>query len=120
MSLRDALKIPSAEITDESVYRERRRLLAAFAAVPALGLSGCVDAEPPPAPKTSITPAQARSGFRTDETPTRFEDITTYNNFYEYGTGKADPSSLIAALRLAARLALTEGDRQRALAAAVR
>ena len=36
------------------------------------------------------------------------------------GTGKADPSSLIAALRLAARLALTEGDRQRAPAAAVR
>ena len=36
------------------------------------------------------------------------------------GTGKADPSSLIAALRLAARLAHTEGDRQRAPAAAVR
>ena len=32
MSLRDALRIPAAEITDEAVYRDRRRLLAAMAA----------------------------------------------------------------------------------------
>ena len=25
-------------------------------------------------------------------TPTSFQDITTYNNFYEFGTGKDDPS----------------------------
>src|SRR5688572_24447726 len=99
MSLRDALKIPSAEITDESVYRERRRLLAALSAAPALALSGCVEAEPPPPPKTTITPAQALSGFRTDETLTRIEDVTTYNNFYEYGTGKADPSKAARTLR---------------------
>jgi sulfoxide reductase catalytic subunit YedY len=41
MSLRDALRIPSSEITDESVYRERRALLRAFAMAPALALSGC-------------------------------------------------------------------------------
>ena len=32
------------------------------------------------------------SGFRTNEELTRYEDVTTYNNFYEFGTGKADPS----------------------------
>ena len=31
-------------------------------------------------------------GFTTDETPTPFEDATTYNNFYEFGTDKGDPS----------------------------
>jgi sulfoxide reductase catalytic subunit YedY len=82
MSLRDALNIPASEITDETVYRERRRLLAALAAAPALGLAGCAEAEPPPPTKVVITPEQARSGFRTTETLTRFEDITTYNNFY--------------------------------------
>ena len=29
--------------------------------------------------------------FSTDETPNSWEDITTYNNFYEFGTGKDDP-----------------------------
>lgn len=99
MSLRDALSIPASEITDETVYRERRRLLAALAAAPALGLAGCAEAEPPPPTKVVITPEQARSGFRTTETLTRFEDITTYNNFYEYGTGKADPSRARRTLR---------------------
>lgn len=32
-----------------------------------------------------------RSSFSTDETPNSFEDITTYNNYYEFGTGKSDP-----------------------------
>src|SRR3546814_17834223 len=47
MSLRDALRIPSSAITDESIYRQRRQLLAAFAAAPALQLPGCAEAEPP-------------------------------------------------------------------------
>ena len=29
--------------------------------------------------------------YSTDETPNSWEDITTYNNFYEFGTGKEDP-----------------------------
>ena len=36
MSLRDALKIPASQVTDESVYRESRTLLQAFAMAPAL------------------------------------------------------------------------------------
>ncbi len=46
MSIRDALRIPAHEITDETVYRERRRLLQALALGPALGLAGCAEAEP--------------------------------------------------------------------------
>ncbi|MDR6990744.1 protein-methionine-sulfoxide reductase catalytic subunit MsrP [Luteimonas sp. 3794] len=99
MSLRDALRIRESEVTDESVYRDRRRLLALMAAAPALSLAGCAEAEPPPASTTPVTPAQARSGFRTDEPLTRFEDITSYNNFYEFGTGKGDPSSAAKTLR---------------------
>jgi sulfoxide reductase catalytic subunit YedY len=100
MTLRDALKIPASRITDESVYIDRRRLLAAFAAAPTLALSGCSDAAPPPPPsKTIVTPAQAASGFRTTEELTRFEDATSYNNFYEFGSGKADPSQARKTLR---------------------
>ena len=90
-SLRDALRIPASEITDEAIYRDRRRLIGLLAAAPALALSGCAEAEPPPPPKTKASPAQLKSGFRTTEELTRLEDVTTYNNFYEFGTGKADP-----------------------------
>jgi len=98
-SLRDALRIPAAEVTDEAVYRDRRRLLAALAAAPALSLAGCSEAQPPPPSRITLTPEQAKSGFKTDETLTRFEDCTTYNNFYEFGSGKADPSNAAKTLR---------------------
>ena len=93
-------RIPASEITGESVYRDRRRLLAALAASPMLaGLSGCAEAEPPPPPKTAISAADAAAGFRTGEEQTRYEDITTYNNFYEFGTDKGDPSRAAKTLR---------------------
>ncbi|MCI2246106.1 protein-methionine-sulfoxide reductase catalytic subunit MsrP [Xanthomonas sp. PPL568] len=99
MSLRDALSVPSREITDEAVYRDRRRLLQALALTPVAGLVGCADAEPPAPPKTVVTPEQARSGFRTNEELTRYEDVTSYNNFYEFGTDKTDPSKAAKTLR---------------------
>src|SRR5690606_11737508 len=99
MRLRNLPRIPASEITDEAVYRDRRRLLGMLAASPLLGLSGCAEAEPPPPPPTRTTPAQARAGFSTSEEPTRYEDITTYNNFYEFGTNKDDPSRAAKTLR---------------------
>jgi len=98
MSLRDALRIPAAQVTDESVYHDRRRLLAALTALPGLGLSACSAAAPPPS-TTAITPEQARSGFRTSEPLTRYADVTTYNNFYEFGSDKDDPSKAPRTLR---------------------
>ena len=97
--LRAALGVRAADITDEAVYRDRRRLLAAMVASPALALAGCSEAEPPAPPGTTVSPALARSGFRTAEEPTRYQDVTTYNNFYEFGTGKADPSRAARTLR---------------------
>ena len=99
MKLRDTLRIPAADITDEAVYRDRRRLLAAFATAPALAVAGCGRAEPPPPPRVTITPEQAKSGFRTDEELTTYADITSYNNFYEFGTDKADPARHAHALQ---------------------
>ena len=98
-SLRDALRIPAEEITDESVWRDRRRLLGLLAASPTLALSGCAEADPPPPPKTTATPAQLKSGFRTSEELTRYEDATSYNNFYEFGTDKGDPGRAAKTLR---------------------
>ncbi|HET6397042.1 MAG TPA: protein-methionine-sulfoxide reductase catalytic subunit MsrP [Pseudoxanthomonas sp.] len=103
-------RIPSSEITDEAVHRDRRRLLAALAATPALGLAGCAEAEPPPPPRTVVSAAQARAGFRTAEEQTRYQDATTYNNFYEFGTGKSDPSRAPRTLRTSPWTVSVEGE----------
>ncbi|MGY3264996.1 protein-methionine-sulfoxide reductase catalytic subunit MsrP [Lysobacter sp. HA35] len=100
MSLHDALRIPARDITDEAVYRDRRRVVAALAASGALTLSGCAKAAPPAAPAAAkIDPARMRAGFTTNETRTTYQDVTTYNNFYEFGTGKADPANAPRTLR---------------------
>ena len=45
-----------------------------------------------PAERRAPLPGVAESPFSTGETPNSYEDITTYNNFYEFGTGKGDPA----------------------------
>ena len=84
--------LPS-EITPETVYAGRRQFLKAGLAAPALALAGCgasgpVDAGAPKPAAATDTP----DGFRTGEAQTRWEDVTGYNNFYEFGTGKGDPA----------------------------
>ena len=104
-------RIAASQITDEPVYRDRRRLLAAFAASPLLAtLPGCAEAEPPPPPKTTISAADAKAGFSTREELTRYEDITTYNNFYEFGTDKGDPSRAAKTLRTSPWTVAVEGE----------
>jgi sulfoxide reductase catalytic subunit YedY len=73
--------IPAREITDPALYLRRRELLAAAAATAgALALGGA-----------GAAAAAAASRFSTDEEPTDWEDATSYNNFYEFGTDKGDP-----------------------------
>jgi sulfoxide reductase catalytic subunit YedY len=82
-------KIRSWEITCESTYRSRRR----FIRDAGLGLGGVLAATALPLGASPRTPLlDTVSGpFSTDEPPNSWEDITTYNNFYEFGTGKEDP-----------------------------
>ena len=81
--------IRPSEITSESNYLNRRQLIAGLAA--GVALPGC-------SPKAAELPAEGEladvgeSPYSTDEAPNSYEDITTYNNFYEFGTGKSDPA----------------------------
>ncbi len=79
MLIRRPDDIPSSEITPESVYIDRRRFMGAAAG--ALALAACNRDE-----------GEAQTIGDGQEEPTSFEAITTYNNFYEFGTGKEDPS----------------------------
>ena len=87
----DAHPIRSSEITPEGVYRSRRD----FMKVAALGAIGAVAAC---GPMDEALSAQAAipnvkpSPFSTTERPHTWEQLTTYNNFYEFGTNKSDPA----------------------------
>jgi len=93
MLIRRSDDVPSSEITPESTYRNRRQFLAtaasAAAGFAALSLTGVLDAAPRPQdPAWKRPPA---GPFNTDEDLTPYKDVTTYNNFYEFGTDKDDP-----------------------------
>lgn len=79
--------ISSSEITDEKIYRQRRQLIQASVA---LGLSGTIGSTIASAKNALPQPIKS-SVYNTDEEQTDFETATTYNNFYELGTGKGDP-----------------------------
>jgi sulfoxide reductase catalytic subunit YedY len=84
-------RIAPSEITPEQVYLDRRQLLAAGFATAALGglaANRALAAAPEPA---ALKAARNQALSISDEANT-WEDITTYNNFYEFGTDKSDPA----------------------------
>ena len=93
---------PSSEITPESLYLGRREFLknGALAAGTALavgsGLLWLVGAAPPPdapeEPPVDARVVSASGPYDVDETPTPYQSVTTYNNFYEFGLDKDDPA----------------------------
>jgi len=103
MLIKKANNIKSSEITDEAVYLDRRRFIrntaglgtatALAAAAPGLLLprAGAALATDPMA-KGDALPGVVGSQFSTDEELTPYKDVTRYNNFYEFGTGKKDPA----------------------------
>ena len=89
MLIRRPPDVPSSEITPEGVFRDRRSFLR-HGAAGALGLAlapGALAAE-----EASQEGGFARMRSERGEAVNSWEEITTYNNFYEFGAGKEDPS----------------------------
>jgi len=78
--------IPSSEITPEHVYLNRRHLVLGAAATGVSFMAGGVPAQ-------AATLKFTKSALSTTAKPTPYKDITSYNNFYEFGTDKADPAA---------------------------
>ncbi len=74
-----------SEITPVDVYLDRRRLLQAAAALTLFGAGPATSA-------ATTLKYRKNAALSTIEKPNSFEDITTYNNFYEFGTDKSDPA----------------------------
>jgi sulfoxide reductase catalytic subunit YedY len=75
--------LKQSEVTDEQVFVNRRHLLAGLAGI---GLAG------------GLASASSAAQRAEELVPNEWEDITNYNNYYEFGTGKSDPAKYAGAL----------------------
>ncbi len=91
----------ASEITPRQVYEGRRGLLKGAAALAAFGALPAI-AQTPARPGKGAPLASVRSalpGAQVMDKPTPYQDVTTYNNFYEFGTDKADPARNAGSLK---------------------
>ncbi len=102
MLIKTASDIKSSEITDYAVWEQRRKFLKQAAAMGlGAGLSGLpltlVAAET--RNSANSIPGVKKTDYGQGLKQTSYEDVTSYNNFYEFGTGKADPVKNASTLR---------------------
>jgi methionine sulfoxide reductase catalytic subunit len=92
------------EITPEALYFDRRQFLRISAAAAGLALAGCSSADSSgdsgltPSPLPALATVKM-TNMAASENVTAYEDVTHYNNYYEFGTGKTDPARNAATLR---------------------
>ena len=91
MLIRRPSDIPPSEITPPEIYLSRRQWMAGAAG---LALTAALPKGLEAAPLSA-----AKSPFSTDEKLTSREDVTTYNNYYEFGVDKADPAKNAGTLK---------------------
>jgi sulfoxide reductase catalytic subunit YedY len=102
-SSRDGANPPlSSEITPREVYEERRTFIARMAAGAVAGsaLWEMANREAfAQAPAGQKLAAKANPAFSTTEPRTAFKDVSSYNNYYEFGLDKGDPAENAHTLR---------------------
>ena len=88
--------LPS-EVTDQAIYLNRRRFMqgSAVAACATL-LGGVVSGGPARAADKRFAEVPKNTQYSTDEPLTEYDDVTSYNNFYEFDTDKRTVKRLAA------------------------
>jgi sulfoxide reductase catalytic subunit YedY len=99
MLIKKPADIRESEVTPPELYLRRREFikaagsLAAVAATAAVGSSIASESEAAQNPNAYKFPELKKGGpFNTDEKLNSYRDVTTYNNFYEFGLDKGDPA----------------------------
>ena len=83
--------IRPSEITSESNYLNRRKFMQAAAAAGGSLVAGEAFPAVIPMERRAKLDGIVPSEYSTDETPNSYMDVTTYNNYYEFGVRKDDP-----------------------------
>jgi sulfoxide reductase catalytic subunit YedY len=92
MLIRKRYDIPSSEITSEAAYKNRRQFMAAAAAAGLVAMAGNRLLSPASVAAATKLATVKSPLSSTGLTLTSYKDITSYNNYYEFGTDKSDPS----------------------------
>jgi methionine sulfoxide reductase catalytic subunit len=113
MLIKKASDIRSSEITDKKLYLERRRFLqmvsAATLSVAAASLAPVLSGPSFAQAREKLAGVQ-KSPLSTDEPLTPYEDISNYNNFYEFATDKYSPADLAKNFRTKPWSVVVEGE----------
>jgi methionine sulfoxide reductase catalytic subunit len=114
MWIRKAPDLTYADVTPRSVYLDRREFLRAMgiAGATAVAGRGLLELASPAQAAMAATKftALAKSPFSTTEKQNPFEDVTHYNNYYEFGTDKGDPAKNAQSLKTSPWTVSVEGD----------
>jgi sulfoxide reductase catalytic subunit YedY len=100
MLIRSTPDIPYSEVTPQALYLTRRSLLLGF---PLAFLAGRAQAAAGPG-------NLVKSPLSTSEKVNSFKDVTTYNNFYEFGTAKEQPAELAKNFKTSPWVVSVEGE----------
>jgi sulfoxide reductase catalytic subunit YedY len=112
MLIRKPSDILPSEITSKDVYLERRRFMRG-AAASALSLAGLSSGAAQGQARVRLAVA-AKSPYSTSEPMNTYKEITSYVNFYEFGTDKYSPVRLAQRLRTRPWTVRVEGEVKRA------
>jgi sulfoxide reductase catalytic subunit YedY len=105
MLIKKAADLKESDVTPKELFLKRREFIAAAgvtaAAVATNGFGAFSDDSGQAAqnPKAQKLTDLKKSPFSTDEKLNSYKDVTTYNNFYEFGTDKSDPGRYAHTLR---------------------
>ena len=110
MLIRPPSDIPASEITPQAVYNERRRFMQGSIAL----LGGAALATAGESLAGAKLAGVRASAYKLDEEKTPYKDVTTYNNYYEFGTGKDDPAAHAHTLRTRPWTVTVEGEVRKA------
>src|SRR3954465_8818775 len=107
------INLPYSEVTPRSAFLDRRKFLAGLGLVGAAAFTGYEAfqmAQPSEVAHANTKLSFGKSGYSDTQSPTSMKDITTYNNFYEFGTDKDDPSQYAGTLKTRPWTVAIEGE----------
>jgi methionine sulfoxide reductase catalytic subunit len=114
MLIREAAELTYADVTPKAVYLDRRKFLQAMGIVGVTAFAGKRLFELAMPSQTAMAATRfaglVKSPFSTTEKQNSYEDVTHYNNFYEFGTDKSDPAKNAQKFNTSSWVVSVEGD----------
>ncbi len=108
MLIKTTIEIPSSEVTPKSLYLNRRSFLTAL---PPAFLGAHELLSPTARANAAVKFGDLiKSPLSTTEKQNSFKDVSTYNNFYEFGTSKEQPAQLAKNFKTSPWVVSVEGE----------